>query len=86
MAEPVAGDVRDGEGPGPHHHGGLPAPAPTHILARATINLPGLPVGEVALVDPTVPYVANCLAALYLVPLPADLQPDAGERPQGDVK
>jgi hypothetical protein len=84
MAEPVAGDVRDGDGPGPHH-GGLPAPAPKLVLARATVNLPGLHRDEVALVDPTVPYVADCLAALYLVPLPARLQPDA-ERPKGDVE
>jgi hypothetical protein len=85
MSEPVAGDVRDGDGPGPHHDGGLPAPAPKLVLARATVNLPGLHRDEVALVDPTVPYVADCLAALYLVPLPAHLQPD-GERPKGDVE
>lgn len=37
------------------------------ILARATIGLPGLPLGREALVDPSDPYIADCLARGYLV-------------------
>lgn len=38
------------------------------IEVRATINLPGLRCGHVASVDPSVPYVRDCLAQQYLVP------------------
>lgn len=40
------------------------------ILARATINLPGLGVDQAqVLVDETDPYIADLLAAEYLVPV-----------------
>lgn len=35
----------------------------------ATINLPGLSAGMTADTDPTVPYVARCLRAGFLLPL-----------------
>jgi hypothetical protein len=38
------------------------------ILARATINLRGLPAGSTRKVDPTDPYVRMCLDHGYLVP------------------
>jgi hypothetical protein len=39
------------------------------IWARATVNLPGLRAGEVALVNPRVLYIAEALEAEHLVPL-----------------
>lgn len=33
---------------------------------RATIGLPGLPLGREVLVDPSDPYMANCLERGYL--------------------
>ena len=36
---------------------------------RATINLPGLPVGKIALVDPSLPYIRDALASGYLIPI-----------------
>lgn len=39
------------------------------IVVRSTINLPGLPAGRTANVDPSKPYIARCLAAGYLVDL-----------------
>lgn len=55
----------------------------THVLlaARATVNLPWVRVGESILVDPDLGHVAACLEAQYLVPLPADQQPDAHKPP-----
>lgn len=44
---------------------------------RATINLPGLPVGEVALVDADVPYIRDALASGYLVPVGSQARPPA---------
>lgn len=41
------------------------------LLVRATINLPDLRVGEEALVDLTDKYVADCLAARFIVPVEA---------------
>lgn len=37
------------------------------LWVMATINMPGLHVGELALVDPRVPYIANALEHRYLV-------------------
>jgi hypothetical protein len=42
-------------------------PSQEFVYARASINLPGLPLGRVALVDPNEPYVAESLARGYLV-------------------
>jgi hypothetical protein len=36
------------------------------IWAQATISLPGLPLGRDALVDPSDPYIADCLERGYL--------------------
>jgi hypothetical protein len=49
---------------------------PQLIAVVATVNLDGLRRGEEALVDPTNANVAAWLNALYLIPLPADEQPD----------
>lgn len=55
------------------------------VLARASINLPGLPLGRVALVDPSEPYVSEAIASGYLVPeaiaetAPAEVSPDPPE-------
>jgi predicted component of type VI protein secretion system len=38
------------------------------VRARASINLPGLPLGVVATVDRAVPYVADAIEHGYLVP------------------
>jgi hypothetical protein len=38
------------------------------VLVRATVNLPGLVCGQEALVDPSVPYIAECLEARLVVP------------------
>jgi len=46
------------------------------IAVRATVNLDGLRRGDEALVDPTNPNIADWLNAQYLIPLPADEQPD----------
>lgn len=49
------------------------------IVARATVALPGLGVGQEATVDPANPYIARCLTESYLVPVgpgPADKEPD----------
>lgn len=49
------------------------APAKTNepdlVLVRATINLPKLPCGQEAHVDPTVPYIRQALRAGFLVPV-----------------
>lgn len=37
------------------------------ILVRAAIHLRGLRVGQTVLVDPTDPYIADCLKAEFLV-------------------
>lgn len=37
------------------------------VTVRATINLPGLRRGETAVVDPDIPYIADCITAGYLV-------------------
>jgi hypothetical protein len=37
------------------------------ILVRATIHLPGLRLGDEALIDPSLPYERDCLNAGYLV-------------------
>lgn len=39
------------------------------VLVRATVNLPRLPAGTEALVDPTIPYIAGCLDKGLLVPV-----------------
>lgn len=44
-----------------------PATAPPEVEVRATIHLPGLRVGDVAWINPVLPYEAECLAAGYLV-------------------
>lgn len=41
----------------------------TLLTVRATIHLPGLPLGAVAQIDPTLPYEAEALKAGYLVPV-----------------
>lgn len=41
--------------------------APVEILVRATINMPGLPAGATALVDPRVRYIKQALRMKYLV-------------------
>jgi hypothetical protein len=38
------------------------------VYARASIHLPGLPLGQAALVDPSDPYIADALEHGYLVP------------------
>jgi hypothetical protein len=40
---------------------------PHDLEVRATVNLSGLRAGELALVDPRQPYIAECLKARYLV-------------------
>ncbi len=45
--------------------------APTLVLMRATITLPQLSVGEVVSVDPSVPYIADCIEAGFLVEVEA---------------
>lgn len=42
---------------------------PDLIQVRATINLAGLPHGHTAHVSPADPYIADLLAARYLVPV-----------------
>lgn len=42
------------------------------LQVLATINLPGLPLGREAFIDPTDPYMADCLARGYLQRLPRD--------------
>lgn len=39
------------------------------ILVRATVNLPGLKVGQFANVDPDDPYIADCLRTELVVPV-----------------
>lgn len=62
-----------------------PVPHEDRILVRATVHLPGGPdepslrPGAIVLVDPTMPYIQDCLRTQTLVPLPADQQP--GELP-----
>lgn len=43
--------------------------AAEEVEVRATINLPGLRLGQTAIVDPADPYIADCLAAELIVPL-----------------
>ena len=43
------------------------SPDDTLIVARATVNLSGLRAGQVALVDPSQPYIAALLQAQRLV-------------------
>lgn len=43
--------------------------APSALLVRAAIHLPGFPLGAEALVDPNLPYIAGCLIAGYIVPV-----------------
>jgi hypothetical protein len=38
------------------------------IEVRATINLPNLGHDQIAIVDPSIPYVAMCLEHGYVVP------------------
>lgn len=45
------------------------------MLVRATIHLPGLARGQLALVDPADAYIRRCLRASWLHPLPAEEQP-----------
>jgi hypothetical protein len=58
------------------------------IEVVATVNLPGLRRGQVAIVDPDVPYVADALAARHVVPTGRQRDPTAdyeadptGEKP-----
>lgn len=46
--------------------------AAEEVEVRATINLPGLRLGQTAFVDPSDPYIADCLAAELIVPLERD--------------
>jgi hypothetical protein len=39
------------------------------IWVRATISLPGLPLGRAVLVDPSDSYMADCLERGYLQPI-----------------
>lgn len=39
------------------------------IEVRATVNLAGLRAGATALVDPSQPYIRDCLNGGYLVPV-----------------
>lgn len=48
---------------------------PRLMLVRATIHLPGLPRGKLALVDPGEPYIQRCLRASWLHPQPQNEQP-----------
>lgn len=68
MTEPVAGDARDGEGPGP---AGDVRPRPTLIACRWTVNAHGFHRGDEILVDPTIEGIGELLNGLILVPLPA---------------
>jgi hypothetical protein len=48
------------------------AERPKLMRVRATINLPGLGHNQIAVVDPTVKYIADCLRDGYVVPEPAE--------------
>lgn len=64
------------------------------IRVRASISLSGLSVGREARVDPTDPYIAECIRSGYLVPLEpytapaappaAPAAPEPQQQPAGD--
>lgn len=39
------------------------------MIVRSTVNLPGLPAGRTAKVDPSKPYIQRCLRAGFLTPV-----------------
>lgn len=45
------------------------APEQRLIEVRATVNLAGLRAGATATVDPSQPYISDCLKGGYLVPV-----------------
>jgi hypothetical protein len=50
--------------------GNIPRVEPSEeLLVRATMHLPGLAPGQVVVVDPSVPYIADALASECLVPV-----------------
>lgn len=53
-----------------------PEKAATLVEVRATVSLPKLSVGRVALVDPGDPYIAGCLKRGTLVPTAGGPAPD----------
>lgn len=52
----------------PYTYGVTPDPVDL-LLVRATVNLVDLPVGSTAFVDPTLPYIKECLEGNVLVPV-----------------
>lgn len=57
----------------------------TEILVRATVNLPGLPAGEKAMVDPDMPWIKQALKNTTLMKVEDEEETGKEEGPQAEA-
>lgn len=63
----------------------MPEKRSTEILVRATVNLPGLPAGKEAMVDPDMPWIKQALKNTTLMKVEDEAETEQKEEQEAEA-